>query len=495
MSAPIFTLRGRVAFEDQTAAPDVFVAVVDADPDLDDLLGIGFTAHDGTFRLSFTREAYNQDPADSEELPDPYLVMSVTHRDALVPVLRRDYGKLAFATAAMEEDLGTTVLPLRAGAPPPLPPAGLRPAPGRGKVVKRLRLDDAVIQAVAREIAPLVERLTGWPGLLDGLRFETVDYTFPSLRAHLARALGRADFAPHELALISAVARERDASALAEWDSSARVMRLHRPNLEAQNVDALKVAIGRELVHVGQSRAHPGDDALYERYRAQVWGNLLAGRRAPPELAREMGRFMANVEGYAAYIERGFLRATYTHASTIARPTADADAHYLAQETAHTVRAALPPEEAEEERELVGASKETQYVSGMTEYVTRSPGLVPARYEHDLRPELVPDPEAAYPRLKLVMAKARALRPVVNVRELFERKRAQAAAELAEAEAKALEAGKQRFDLAEFERLYGRGPQDERDRKTDYYIRHAEVQTVMELVVCLQSMEPWEDSR
>jgi hypothetical protein len=83
----------------------------------------------------------------------------------------------------------------------------------------------------------------------------------------------------------------------------------------------------------------------------------------------------------------------------------------------------------------------------------------------------------------------------VNVRELFERKRAQAAAELAEAEAKGLAAGKQRFDLAEFERLYGRGPQDEPDRKTDYYIRHPEAQTVMELVLCLQRMAPWEGSR
>jgi hypothetical protein len=83
----------------------------------------------------------------------------------------------------------------------------------------------------------------------------------------------------------------------------------------------------------------------------------------------------------------------------------------------------------------------------------------------------------------------------MNVRELFDRRRAEAAAELAEAERKGLEAGRQRFDLAEFERLYGHGPQNERERKTEYYVGHPEFQTVFEFVQFLHSIAPWEDSR
>ena len=65
MARAIFSLRGRVAFADGAPAPHVWVAIVDADPDLDDLLGIGITGQSGEYRLSFTAEAFNQELSEN----------------------------------------------------------------------------------------------------------------------------------------------------------------------------------------------------------------------------------------------------------------------------------------------------------------------------------------------------------------------------------------------------------------------------------------------
>ncbi len=84
----------------------------------------------------------------------------------------------------------------------------------------------------------------------------------------------------------------------------------------------------------------------------------------------------------------------------------------------------------------------------------------------------------------------------MNVRALFERRRAEAAAQLDEATRKAHEAGKEPFDLARFEELFRRGSQAgcERERRVSYYISHPEFQTMMEFVAFLERIEPWEDS-
>jgi hypothetical protein len=84
-----------------------------------------------------------------------------------------------------------------------------------------------------------------------------------------------------------------------------------------------------------------------------------------------------------------------------------------------------------------------------------------------------------------------------DIRALFERKRAQAAAELAEAERRAAEEGKQKFDYAVFCQLLrssdGRGT--EAEHRTRYYVSHPEILTMMEYVRFVESIEPWEDSR
>ena len=85
----------------------------------------------------------------------------------------------------------------------------------------------------------------------------------------------------------------------------------------------------------------------------------------------------------------------------------------------------------------------------------------------------------------------------MDVEALFKRKRAQAAAELAEAEKQAEEAGKEKFDYTRFRALLRNTDPGgtEADHRTAYYVRHPEMMTMMEYVNFLESIAPWEDSR
>ncbi len=84
-----------------------------------------------------------------------------------------------------------------------------------------------------------------------------------------------------------------------------------------------------------------------------------------------------------------------------------------------------------------------------------------------------------------------------DAREIHERLKAEAAASLAKAEAEALAAGKERWDLATFERLLNRGPQAERDEghREAYYISYRNLKSLREYVAQLHANEPYEDSR
>jgi hypothetical protein len=83
-----------------------------------------------------------------------------------------------------------------------------------------------------------------------------------------------------------------------------------------------------------------------------------------------------------------------------------------------------------------------------------------------------------------------------SVREMHERKKAEAAAELANAEREAHASGKEPFDLARFEQLYGHGSQAHREQQwREIYYVHREHRTLADLVRELQANEPWEDSR
>lgn len=84
-----------------------------------------------------------------------------------------------------------------------------------------------------------------------------------------------------------------------------------------------------------------------------------------------------------------------------------------------------------------------------------------------------------------------------KAREIHDRLKAQAAAELAAAERDAIASGKEPFDLAKLEALLKRGPQAAREQghREAYYISYRDVKSLGEYVARLRAIEPYEDSR
>lgn len=298
-------MKGRVTYSDGAPAAGAWLALVDEDNELDDLIGVGAVNDAGEFALTFTAEAFNQEQGEAEERPDLYAVVSLGTPAQRVPVLRRDFPGLAFDA---EEDLGTIVLPLAKGASPTAAP-GLRPTPGARKMVRRVRLDDELVRLAAAEVAGLVEELTGFENLLEGIRFEILDDFLPV-------QLRRLDREPTaiERARLAESAEGCDVAVAALWDAPSHTIVLNRPILEAQNYDALRVVLGHELAHVGQSRDHADIREEWERMRAASLKNQLAGIDDPT--SDEVLAFMTNLEGHAAYVEEHLLRV-FTHGALI----------------------------------------------------------------------------------------------------------------------------------------------------------------------------------
>jgi len=393
MGRPIFTVRGRVASYDGSPITGAYVAIVDADPDLDDLLGAGPITADGSFRLSFTTEAFNQEPLERETVPDLYVVVSVPNvlagGSVLTPAVRRDFGEAPFAGGARDVDLGTIVIP------GPGQPTGVdgtsRVAPGRGKIVKRLRLDDELVELAANEITPLVERFTGWSGLRDGVTIRIIDAYAEDRRARIQHELGRPDLDRVQIARLEATSNECEASVVASWHPDAGEIVLNRMLIEEQGYDFLKVTLGHELVHVGQSRVRPAADALLRRFRIDHGLRSLAGERIPLAATREVNHLLTNIEGYAHYVETFWLRGIYTHAGDLPRPTSAADARFraLAAERALPGITAAPAEETkpstvEELLDEIYAKKGAQYIVGSGFYRARTKDNRPAPYDPDL---------------------------------------------------------------------------------------------------------------
>lgn len=85
-----------------------------------------------------------------------------------------------------------------------------------------------------------------------------------------------------------------------------------------------------------------------------------------------------------------------------------------------------------------------------------------------------------------------------KLRHLLESRRAEQAADVANAEVAAAKSGKELFDYARFRLLCQKANPDratEAEHRYEYYVGHPEFTTMMEYVVYLERQEPWADSR
>jgi len=124
----------------------------------------------------------------------------------------------------------------------------------------RLDITEGLIQTVVQDMAPLVERLTGWDLQLPTLQVRVL----PKDQGYEEIVLGRMQQAgvPVDPAaqrnFIERIAEYMiEETVLAAYDPGRQTLLVVRENVDDSNLDGLRLVVAHELVHRGQHMHHP----------------------------------------------------------------------------------------------------------------------------------------------------------------------------------------------------------------------------------------------
>ena len=315
MSQRFFEVAGKLVDPSGEPMKGVLLSVLDSDKYSDDLIGVGTPREDGTFCVSFTREAFNQDWFENEDVPDLYLVVS-KREDGEDP---KAYFQKSFPGLTFEggkEDLGTVEVTDDSA-----------PTTVKGSLiydfskVRRVDVDEEVIDHVMKAVTERVQTVTGWEDVAAGV---PVHQTVQLLKVTMEITRG-AIGADHDLPWWAEIQQRIQKSVLggmtAVYDPFKREIWLDRNMLGQAGLDIMKASIAHELVHAGQFNRYP---ELIDTYRRSIHAHDLRGRYClredpkevlPAELIKELlpaFAFMCNLEGYARYIEARFFGPAHT---------------------------------------------------------------------------------------------------------------------------------------------------------------------------------------
>lgn len=314
----IFRISGATVTPTGDLLCNLQVAIVDRDTVSDDLLGVGVTDDEGRFRLSFTRREFNQDLFENEALPDIAIIFSAPFDGFYRAVAVMEFPDLRFEHG--QEELGD--IALTSWTPEGFVPlTGVDPTPGYSKRVQRLDLDDELVRRCLAEVAPLVEAFTGWRDLLEGLKVDVTDAVTRYTVTPMLESMGFESSLTTDLMV--RLVGDYAMNFMALYDPLTHTVVVHETHAARTNLDALKVVLGHELVHVGQFKNEPG---LLTRYQTMIadlgkLGEQLhdgdADIAALAESFREspLQAVMEDLEGYAYYIQRDFLEKHYNMAT------------------------------------------------------------------------------------------------------------------------------------------------------------------------------------
>jgi hypothetical protein len=179
----------------------------------------------------------------------------------------------------------------------------------------KLEVTEALVRALVREVAPIVERLTGWQ-----LRAEQMAVcVIPKTQAYeeiflarLQRLSPSGDLSAFSEGIVRRLAEYvLEGTALAAYDHTNGTLYVVRENVDDSNQDGLKVIIGHELVHRGQGLYHPDLLRRTEQVAAEVLtAETISGKI---EKIQEANAVMTLLEGHATLVQ-GVLRRLYTKA-------------------------------------------------------------------------------------------------------------------------------------------------------------------------------------
>jgi hypothetical protein len=316
MTQRFFEVQGQLVDRAGEPVKGVWLSVLDADGVSDDLIGVGMPRDDGSFCVSFTREAFNQDWFENEALPDLYVVVSrLSDQGDASAFFQKEFPGLAFEGG--KEDLGKIVVTDTS------PPTRIKGAVIYDfSKVRRVDVDDEVIAHVFAAVSERVKEATGWEGVGAGVAVRQTVEMLSVLQQISKDAIGSGD---EELPWWSELQQRVQQTVLgglaALYDPFKQEIWLDRNVLGQAGLDLMKASMAHELVHAGQFRHHP---ELVEAYRSSLrsFHDRMAycTRKDPTEpmsdrLVQDLLSgfvFMCNLEGYARFVEKRFFAQAHT---------------------------------------------------------------------------------------------------------------------------------------------------------------------------------------
>ncbi len=360
----MFKIKGRLCDASGVAAEGLFVALVDEDLlTRDDLIAVGKAGVDGGFQVAFMGSEIRQDAFEVERTPDLRIVASAVFDGALEVVFTKAYGDLDWSAGAV--DLGVVTMEgVELSRLVPLD--GFKPLPGYNRGTARLEIDEAMVRWCLAEVAPIVEHLTGWGELLEGLKVEVVESLAPIIlrEAFLQEGMDPKSFEARLAGFLLDYAQGAGA-ACAIYDPHGHAVVIQKGIMKQTSLEGLKVVCGHELVHVGQYKYTPGLKAYTLHRMRRLFASASEGG-AGEGLDETSDSFMVEVEGYARYIETDFLIKNYY-------PMAVMTYHASFFERVMRALMAAAFSEVGEARAL----KQSQYVDGREVYRGRAGGSDP----------------------------------------------------------------------------------------------------------------------
>jgi len=373
----ILTLKGTFKNRSNQNIADLFVAVVDEDMlDDNDLIGLGTTDKNGQFSISFLPSEFQQDMFEDELVPNVQIVLSTMFGEERKAIFQQSFPNLTWTNG--QADLGDILLQ-DVDMDNPTALEGVEAIPGVNKRAERLDIDDDMVRHCLAEVAPIVEYLTGWTGLMDGLKVEVADSLTPYMLRETFAAEGTdPDSWGAKFSTFFADLIQGPGAGCGLYDPHIHTIIINRSIMSQVGIEGLKIICGHELVHVGQYKYTPG---LKEYNLNHLRSMTVNPESFDPEEAAAKAAYMTELEGYAKYIEEDFLHKKYYKLALMI---------YHASITEKIILALMSM--AVENTEENIKAKSAQYTDGLARYRARQVGDTPARFQLDVAS--LPDGEA-----------------------------------------------------------------------------------------------------
>jgi hypothetical protein len=186
--------------------------------------------------------------------------------------------------------------------------------------VEKIDVSLPLIKSIAREVTPLVERLTQWNLATEnlGLRVIPKDRGYEEVLLGRLKGLGIPfqEDGPRPI-LERLIEYVLESNILAAYQPNTQELLIIRENVDESNLDGLKLVVGHELVHRGQHMQHPQLFFRLDEILKEVLVSFTSGKADVKNLIPKMEEIrpiMTLIESHARFIQEQLKQTNFPNA-------------------------------------------------------------------------------------------------------------------------------------------------------------------------------------